>query len=491
MYSLEAHFMAVFAGMGLGLIVPPLFEGGPVPFAQAIRKVREASTSWRRGKKTIFWTAVLALALGGLVTRADDAWTIKLQRQQIPLHSVGGVVHYKSAYYGPIYIGGPQPQRFDVVFDTGSGHLVLPSTMCHSETCRKHRRYRRRASAEAKDIDCDGSPVLAGQPRDQITVAFGTGEVTGVFVEDKVCLQGAQAHAPTTPPREASLMQSKLVKAVNKTVVEESNSTNDLSSCIRLRTVAATDMTHEPFSSFDFDGVLGLGLPGLSQTPEFNFFNVATSAGVVQTNNSHIFAVFLAISDQEQSDITFGGMRAEHIADGSLQDLGWCAVVQPELGYWTLKVHSIRAGDKVLPYCQDGGCRAVVDTGTSLLGIPSEIGSVLREELTHPPDSNGGCKGPGPDLHFDLGNFTVTLRPEDYARLDEREEETASDSAVDCVPMLMLMDLPEPLGPKLFILGEPVLQKYYTGFDSKNHRVGFALAKHVKPAEATDALVTV
>ena len=27
--------------------------------------------------------------------------------------------------------------------------------------------------------------------------------------------------------------------------------------------------------------------------------------------------------------------------------------------------------------------------------------------------------------------------------------------------MLMSMDLPEPIGPKLFILGEPVLRKYY------------------------------
>merc|ERR1719305_2156250 len=111
-------------------------------------------------------------------------------------------------------------------------------------------------------------------------------------------------------------MQSKLVKAPEKTVVEESNASKG-ETCIQLRTVAATDMTHEPFSSFEFDGVLGLGLSGLSQTPEFNFFNVATSTGAVRTNSSHLFTVFLATSDLEQSDITFGGMRAEHIADGT------------------------------------------------------------------------------------------------------------------------------------------------------------------------------
>lgn len=494
MYSLEAHVIAGLAGAGLALLVPPLFEGGPLPFPQAVQKLRESSKSWRRGSKPIFWTIMVALALGGLVTRADDAWTVKLHRQQIPLHSVGGVVYHKSAYYGPIFIGGPQPQRFDVVFDTGSGHLVLPSTMCHSETCRKHRRYRRRSSGTAKDIDYDGTPVVPGQARDQITVAFGTGEVTGVFVEDRVCLQGVKERAPSVPPREASLMQSKLLKAANKTVVEESNGPDTEEACIRLRTVAATDMTQEPFSSFEFDGVLGLGLPGLSQTPEFNYFNVATSVGAVKTNNSHLFTVFLATSDLEQSDITFGGMRVEHIADGTPQELGWCDIVRPELGYWQVQVHAIRAGDKVLPYCQDGGCRAVVDTGTSLLGVPSDVGPILREALMHPQGPKGGCQGPGPDLHFDLGNFTVTLRPEDYARPDEtHESEEVSDSSLesDCVPMMMLMDLPEPLGPKLFILGEPVLQRYYTGFDSKNHRVGFALAKHAKPQVASDNLVTV
>jgi len=284
-------------------------------------------------------------------------------------------------------------------------------------------------------------------------------------------------------------MQSKLVKAINKTVVQDSEE-----SCIQLRTVAATDMTHEPFSSFEFDGVLGLGLPGLSQTPEFNFFNVAVSSGAVQTNNSHLFTVFLATSDQEQSDITFGGMRLEHIADNAPKELGWCDVVKPELGYWQLQIHAIRAGDKLLPYCQDGGCRGVVDTGTSLLGVPSDAGSVLREALMHTQGPNGGCRGPGPDLHFDLGNFTITMRPEDYARPDMPETThagEASDLSLDCVPMMMLMDLPAPLGPKLFILGEPVLQRYYTGFDSKNHRVGFALAKHATDRVASDELVTV
>merc|ERR1712066_371746 len=45
-----------------------------------------------------------------------------------------------------------------------------------------------------------------------------------------------------------------------------------------------------------------------------------------------------------------------------------------------------------------------------------------------------------------------------------------------CSPRFMPVRLPAPLGPKLFILGEPVLHRYYTVYDWINHRVGFSLA---------------
>jgi len=47
-----------------------------------------------------------------------------------------------------------------------------------------------------------------------------------------------------------------------------------------------------------------------------------------------------------------------------------------------------------------------------------------------------------------------------------------------CRPRLMPVRLPAPLGPKLFILGEPVLHRYYTVYDWGNRRVGFSLANN-------------
>merc|ERR1719373_231546 len=45
-----------------------------------------------------------------------------------------------------------------------------------------------------------------------------------------------------------------------------------------------------------------------------------------------------------------------------------------------------------------------------------------------------------------------------------------------CAPRIMPVNLPAPLGPNLFILGEPVLHRYYTVYDWKTKEIGFGLS---------------
>jgi len=494
-----------------------------------------------RRKRTLppFWClALLASCLGGLCVHGakqavrSGPFSIPLKRQQVPLHSQDGVVQHKSAYYGQISVGAPQSQLFEVVFDTGSGHLVLPSTMCRSQTCLDHRRYKRKASLLAQDIDVDGTLVQAGQMRDQITVSFGTGEVTGVFVKDRVCLGKAAQQEPSAELPAAgvgaSLLQVGKLSDAQKfgvsegALAEEGASATAISTadaialseaakgkmpkagpaldavraaaqvaykrqtgdgCVDLRMVATTEMSQDPFSSFEFDGVMGLGLSGLSQTSEFNFLEMAASGGAWEpmAGFERTFAVFLAISDEEQSEITFGGWQVDNLKDG--ENFAWNHVLDSDLGYWQLHVKSITANGVKTDFCADGRCRAVVDTGTSLLGVPSALGRELAKSLRHDATSDGLCDGAGPRLEIDLGNFTVTLDPADYARPEMASGNTTLDQVSDkllnkaCIPMLMHIDLPEPLGAKTMILGEPVLQRFYTAFDAGAKRIGFATAR--------------
>lgn len=458
------------------------------------------------------------------IVAGEDAgrYRVQLHRQQVAVSSEAQTMSYKSVYFGNIYVGGPSPQQFSMVFDTGSGHLVVPSKECTSKTCKMHRQYDRHVSSSATDIDYDGTPVQLGSPRDQITVAFGTGEITGQFVHDRLCLdtpdssQMKVAHGSHSEDiaNENIMLQRNMSFSIHKEVEQKS-----WSHCFLMRIVMATEMTEEPFQSFSFDGVLGLGLDNLALAPEFSFFHQMIEQDVVEET---MFGVFLG-QEGEESEISFGGISPELVQE----PLSWIPVAMPELGYWQVKIERILVGNETLNFCDDGSCRAVVDTGTSLLAVPQIFADDLKRELLDKlsdplalpnseidpddPDASIDCsKAQGPDIIFEVaGGFHISLSPGDYARKtytmteEEIEEQTAlaeldsaeyeaseeeesplgslmgdEDPNRRCRPTLMPIELPAPLGPNLFIWGEPVLRKYYTAYDWTKKQVGFGYAVH-------------
>jgi len=400
----------------------------------------------------------------------DPAFNVKLTRQ-----IMNDAKYVRSAYYGTLEVGQPAVSM-TVVFDTGSGNLVLPSMYCRSETCKQHTRYRRSASTTAVDIFEDGS-VWSSGPRESVTVSFGTGEITGVFVEDVVCIS------------DISNLSSWLLET----------DWGLPPGCTTLRFLAATDLSEDPFKGFHFDGILGLGLSGLSQTPRFNFMEVLaqTMGNFNPSRHTQKFAVFLANHENEESDIALGGWSKKHLQE----DLSWSPVLDPEMGHWIIPIRGIRVGSDRLNICDDGRCRAAVDTGTSLLAVPSDAFREMYLHLRHAAPTAGHCRGYGPLLHFELDRFTVSLGPRDIGQV--RRTHTAHMAAqkenlyegkgsgrrpdLRCVPMLMTLDM-EEMGPKLFILGEPVLRKYYSVFDSRARRVGLARAKHMRYRSRSELL---
>jgi len=420
----------------------------------------------------------LAVVHGG-----EGAYTLPLTRQNVPIQTDGSTIHYKSAYYGTVNAGTPGVP-YKVVFDTGSGHLILPSTYCASETCRAHTRYKRSKSSSARDIDHDGSTVQPGSPRDQISVSFGTGEVTGVFIEDIVCVNPGNTTTDLSTQAAVAIPGSDTL-----------GSGELPPGCMKLNMIAATEMSEEPFKAFEFDGVLGLGLAGLSQGPSFNFIEVlADNVNGLGNDLSHTFGVFLAEDGHGDSEISLGGWSNKRLEDPS--SLRWNTVLDPEMGHWTVEIKSMRVDNEPVMFCETGDCKAVVDTGTSLLAVPTNAFSELYEFLKHSASPTGDCRGAGPLLHIELESFTVTLGPEDYARhevLPPKQKQPSFDTDAQvpqarCRPMLMTMDLPAPLGPKLFILGEPVLRKYYTIYDAKAARVAFGKARHDPPSLQSDGI---
>jgi len=326
------------------------------------------------------------------------------------------VVH-KSAYYGTLSVGSPK-QDFVVVFDSGSGNLMIPSTYCQSKACTMHKQFDRKKSGTAVDIEADGQKAKSQEVRDQITVTFGTGEISGVFVKDDVCISD--------------------------------------SLCTNAHLIAATDETDDPFTSFHFDGVFGLAREEMSQGPEFNVFNL-----LVKQHELHnpVFSVYLSDSDSETSEITFGDVKQEHMAS----EMFWQPVSRNS-GYWQVEIQDITINGYRMSLCEN--CQVAVDTGTSQLAGPTEVIQNLEKKL----NVLANCENYDrlPTLGFVMGEHELKLNPQDYV----------DKGSNGCEVSLMELDVPPPNGP-LFVFGDPFLRKYYTSYDSQNSKVGFAAARHM------------
>lgn len=398
---------------------------------------------------------VTAASSGG---SSATKFVVKLNKHYVPVVVANKTILHKTAYFGNVSVGLPCPQTFKVVFDTGSGHFFLPSSLCEADPCRSHQRYNRSLSKSAEDVNQDGSDISSGK-RDQVAITYGTGEVVGHFAREVACI-------------------GETAGAGHVFIPEDTPAAALPPNCARVRLIMATEMSDNPFSQFEFDGVIGLGLKSLALDPEFHFLEQLTRH---QRGVAPMFGVFLAKGDSEQSEVTFGGVDDARL-NGPLM---WTPVLEPEQGYWRIAIRSVTIGNKSLDMCATGGCSAIVDTGTSLLGVPEAamrmlFAATLRELPASPSTAVVGrvdCREiPGPPLVFDLGGFEVQVGADGYSRPLPSELPGKAGGAPRsfCQSALLPVNM---LDSHVFLFGEPMLQRYYTAYDLQRQQVAFALAR--------------
>jgi len=349
------------------------------------------------------------------ITDAEDIRapvTVRLRRL---LARTGSVV--EGFYVGEISVGEPELQKLSVLFDTASGQVILPSATCQSAACSTRRLYDPKLSRSAVSVDSEGVPRARGANATVMAsiefaqVDLGSGEVTGDFMQDVVCMAAGF--------------------------------------CTRVGVVAAVQMTDTPFGGMPHDGIVGLGMDGLS----FGGFNFLGLQGLPRQ-----FALTLR---GDAGFLTFGGLDS---ARPPARPFQWVPVDRPAEGYWQVRIRSVRVGNRTVDACT-AGCRGIVDTGASFLGVPVPVMPKLQATLTSFPAPGVGCLGES--LHLDLDDATtLTLRPADYA-------------GVGCTSLRMNSMIAlqsEPGFDGVFVLGETVLRRYDTVFDAASKRIGFALA---------------
>lgn len=342
------------------------------------------------------------------------------ERATLPLKAslpAGSRSNHPSEYYGQIKVGTPA-KEFLVLFDTGSGNLLLPSTFCQSEACVKHARFNASASSTAENIAFTSqpyTPVGVDGDLDIVNLAYGTGEASGVIVRDRICVE---------------------------------------QTCTTMNMVSATDESDAPFARAPFDGIMGLSLTQLSEGKAFNVLDAMLES---QSVKKSMFSVFLGRTSEEPSEILFGSYRSELMEEKPM----WLPVLPS--GYWEVALTGLTVGQAHYNFSK---ASVVLDTGTSLLAGPPAVINELVDKL----DVASDCSNIKalPDLSFFVGSKKLILSPEDYVD---------RDSSNHCSLSLMTQEATSS-GGDAWIFGDPFLRKYYTIFDRSNMQVGIARAKH-------------
>ncbi|CAL1133001.1 unnamed protein product, partial [Cladocopium goreaui] len=151
-------------------------------------------------------------------------------------------------------------------------------------------------------------------------------------------------------------------------------------------------------------------------------------------------------------------------------------------------VKAVYIGRDALDFCRDG-CRAIIDSSSSHLTVPSEALPIMQQKLAVTAVKGWLSERPlceqavGLPLTFVLADGNLTLDAKEYSALEGHS----------CIPQLHPWDVEErqsvgtrregdrvvaagvPL--QTIVLGEPLLRKYYTIFEaSAAPRVGFGVA---------------
>ncbi|KAH8271425.1 hypothetical protein KR018_009788, partial [Drosophila ironensis] len=312
-------------------------------------------------------------------------------------------------YAGPVSIGTPG-QPFNMLFDTGSANLWVPSAECSAKNlaCQRHRRYNSSASA---------SFVPDGR---RFAIAYGTGSLSGRLAQDTVTI-------------------GQLV--------------------VRNQTFGMA--MHEPGDTFidtNFAGIVGLGFRSIAEEKIVPLFENMCEQQLV---DQCLFSFYLKRngSQKKGGELLFGGVDATKFT-GSLT-----YVPLTHVGYWQFEMDGVEIGGTMISHHR----RAIADTGTSLLAAPPREYLIINSLLGGLPTSNNeyllNCSGIDklPEIVFIIGGQRFRLQPGDYVVHASDDDGTAL-----CLSAFTLMDA------EFWILGDVFIGRYYTAFDVGGRRIGFA-----------------
>jgi hypothetical protein len=309
-------------------------------------------------------------------------------------------------YVGYIYVGYP-PQIIPVTFDTGSGYTWLASRYCKQTN-----------ECVAETIYKDDQSKTMKQLNISLQINFGSGSLSGTFVQDVIALS----------PKIIS------IKEPIGEIVEVQD--------------------HLLFQA-GISGIIGLSYPSSS------LFNHTIFDGLIE-NESLAENLIGFYFDGIKGQVNFGYINANNYK-GNL-------ISHPVIDkfYWTVKLDDVRFNNDTLNFCPKKNCKAILDTGTSGITVPTKLFNSLAKKLNVMADCSNLATLP--KINFIINTQNYILEPADYLVEAVNVLTKKKQCAINFIPL----DIPRFEGSNAFILGDNFIRKYYTVFDRDTNSVHLA-----------------
>ena len=190
------------------------------------------------------------------------------------------------------------------------------------------------------------------------------------------------------------------------------------------------------FQQGNFSGILGLAYPKMAAYGIVPVFDNIINQKLLKRN---IMSFYYSVNENTEGEITLGYINPKRFKG----KLIYYKVIDEF--YWMIKIDDIRLGDKSLNLCPKGkGCRAIVDTGTSLITGPTKDLRVLLKAIK----VENNCK------NYNLGQPLIFVINRDEYVLDVGDYILKKElfGIKSCRAMMMPLDVPAPQYIFLLIL---------------------------------------
>jgi saccharopepsin len=371
---------------------------------------------------------------------------------------------------GTVYIGSPESQPANVVFDTGSEYLAVTSALCDDKTSGnfKFKKYDPNSSSfverdqksdrcktQAYDMHKSDSNKILSKASSKLT--YGSAKLQGFIWEDYTCIQPLKAGTQ-------SAVELKLQLKSNK--------------CALFQFLALYKSQGLGKHS---DGILGLSPHKDMSKKKLHYLWSLKDNGII--DNAMVSFSVTSKDMGETPYALFGGYNSTQIVGGAA-GLKTFKNYPNWLGTWALEGQGMYYGSEPMQKPgEDVAYPAIIDTGSSQLSIPPDVFDKIQanwakalpnldctsdQTFCNAPESCDTVATKVKPIGFQMSDFVFELNPDQYLY-------RASEGK--CYFVIHKCRLPGK-NKDLFLIGDAFLRHFYSVYDFDKDQISLGINTH-------------